>query len=61
MLMLRLAAVLVVIALCASLVMWLFTRDRKYLRFAFRVFQFAVLAVLGVLALMALERVFVLV
>ncbi len=61
MLMLRLVAVLVVIALCASLVMWLFTRDRKYLRFAFRVFQFAVLAVLGVLALMALERVFVLV
>lgn len=61
MLMLRLAAVLVVIALCASLVMWLFTRDRKYLRFAFRVFQFAIFAVLGVLALMALERVFVLV
>lgn len=61
MLMLRLAAVLVVIALCASLVMWLFTRDRKYLRFAFRVFQFAVFAVLGVLALMVLERVFVLV
>lgn len=61
MLMLRLAAVLVVIALCASLLMWLFTRDRKYLRFAFRVFQFAIFAVLGVLALMALERVFVLV
>ena len=61
MLMLRLVAVLVVIALCAFLVMWLFTRDRKYLRCAFRVFQFAVLAVLGVLALMALERVFVLV
>ena len=61
MLMLRLVAVLVVIALCASLLMWLFTRDRKYLRFAFRVFLFAVFAVLGVLALMALERVFVLV
>ena len=61
MLMLRLAAVLVVIALCASLLMWLFTRDRKDLRFAFRVFQFAIFAVLGVLALMALERVFVLV
>ncbi len=61
MLMLRLVAVLVVIALCASLVMWLFTRDRKYLRFAFRVFQFAVFAVLGALALMVLERVFVLV
>ena len=61
MLMLRLVAVLVMIALCVSLLMWLFTRDRKYLRFAFRVFQFAVFAVLGVLALMALERVFVLV
>ena len=61
MLMLRLVAVLVMIALCASLLMWLFTRDRKYLRFAFRVFQFAVFAVLGVLALRALERVFVLV
>ena len=61
MLMLRLVAVLVMIALCASLLMWLFTRDRKYLRFAFRVFQFAIFAVLGVLALMALERVFVLV
>jgi hypothetical protein len=59
--MLRLAAVLVAIALGASLVMWLFTRDRKYLRFGFRVFQFAVFAVLAVLALMALERVAVMI
>ena len=61
MLMLRLVAVLVAIALGVALVMWLFTRDRKYLRFAFRVFQFAVFAVLAVLALMALERVAVLI
>jgi hypothetical protein len=61
MLMLRLVAVLVAIALGASLVMWLFTRDRKYLRIAFRVFQFAVFTVLAVLALMALERVAVMI
>lgn len=55
--MLRVVMVLVAIALVVSVFMWLFTRDRKYLRFAFRVFQFAVFAVLVVLGLMALERV----
>jgi hypothetical protein len=61
MLMLRVAVVLVAIALITSIFMWLFTRNRKYLRFAFRVFQFAVFAVLAVLALMALERVAVMI
>ena len=61
MLVLRLVAVLVGIALAVSILLWLFTRNRKYLRFAFRVFQFAVFAVLIVLALMALERVAVLI
>jgi hypothetical protein len=57
MLMLRVVVVLVAIVLGASIVMWLFTRDRKYLRFAFRTFQFAVFALLVVLVLLALERV----
>ncbi|MCX7154768.1 MAG: hypothetical protein WCR74_17210 [Betaproteobacteria bacterium] len=61
MLVLRLVAVLVGIALAVSILLWLFTRNRKYLRFAFRVFQFAVFAALIVLALMALERVAVLI
>jgi len=60
-LVLRLVAVLVGIALAVSILLWLFTRNRKYLRFAFRVFQFAVFAALIVLALMALERVAVLI
>ena len=61
MLVLRLVAVLVGIALAVYILLWLFTRNRKYLRFAFRVFQFAVFAALIVLALMALERVAVLI
>lgn len=61
MLVLRLVAVLMGFVLAVSLLLWLFTRNRKYLRFAYRVFQFAVFAVLIVLALMALERVAVLI
>ncbi len=57
MLMLRVAAVLVAITLAACILLWLFTRDRKYLRFAWRVFQFTVFAVFVTMALLALERV----
>ena len=61
MLMLRVVAVLVAIALGACIVLWLFTRDRRYLRYAWRVFQFAVYMLLAVLALFALERVAVMI
>lgn len=59
--MLCLTAVVVTIALVVALLLCLLTGDRKYLRFAFRVFLFALAGVLAVLLLMALERVAVLV
>jgi hypothetical protein len=57
MLILRIVAVLVAITLGICILLWLFTRERRYLRIALRVFQFAVFVLLLVLALIALERV----
>ena len=53
---LRLVAVLVVIALGAALVMYLFTRNRRYLRFAWRAFQFTVIFAVVVMAFYVVER-----
>lgn len=61
MLALRLAAILVVLATAAGFVLFLFTRDRKYLRFAFQVFKYALIFALLVFGLLTLERVIVLV
>jgi hypothetical protein len=61
MLLLRLAAVLVVLVTVASLVLFLVTRDRRYLRFAMRVLTYALLVALLVFGLLILERVVVLV
>ena len=58
MLVLRLVGALVLIAICAALVMYLFTRNRRYLTFAVRVFQFAFVFLLVFLAFYVLERVF---
>ena len=61
MLLLRFAAILVVLVTVAGLILFLFTRDRKYLRFALRVFTYSLLVALLIFGLLILERVVVLV
>jgi len=60
MLALRIAGVLVVMVTVAGFVQFLLTRDRKYLRFAFQVFKYAVIFALLVFGLLILERAFML-
>lgn len=57
MLVLRLIGILALIAIVASIALYLFTRNRRYLTFAWRVFQFAFVFLLVFLALYVLERV----
>lgn len=61
MLALRIAGVLVVLVTAAGIVLYVLTRDRKYLRFAFLVFKYAVVFALLVFGLLFLERAFMLV
>lgn len=61
MLALRIAGVLVLLVTAAGIVLYLLTHDRKYLRFAFRVFKYAVVFALLVFGLLILERAFMLV
>jgi hypothetical protein len=61
MLALRIAGVLVLLVTGSGLVLYLFTRDRQYLRFAFRVFKYALIFALLVFGLLMLERAFMLV
>ena len=56
MIVLRLVGLLVLITIAGSLAFYLFTRDRRYLTFAWRVFQFAFVFLLVFLALYVLER-----
>lgn len=56
MVVLRLIGILVLIAIVGSIALYLFTRSRRYLTFAWRVFQFAFVFLLVFLALYALER-----
>ena len=56
MIFLRLVGILVLIAIGAALVMYLFTRNRRYLHFAWRVFQLAVVFLMVFMALYVLER-----
>jgi hypothetical protein len=56
MIVLRLVGLLVLITIAASLTLYLFTRNRRYLTFAWRVFQFAFVFLLVFLALYVLER-----
>jgi hypothetical protein len=60
MLALRIAAILAVLATASGIVLFLLTRDRKYLRFAFQVFKYALIFALLVFGLLVLERVIVL-
>jgi hypothetical protein len=56
MLVLRLMGILVLITIVGSIGLYLFTRNRRYLTFALRVFQFAFVFLLVFLALYVLER-----
>jgi hypothetical protein len=56
MVVLRLAGLLVLITIAGSLALYLFTRNRRYLTFAWRVFQFAFVFLLVFMALYVLER-----
>jgi len=53
----RIVAILAAIAIGASTLLFLLTRDRKYFRFAIQVLQYAVIFALFVFSLFALERV----
>ncbi len=61
MLALRIVAILAVLVTAAGIVLYLVNRDRKYLRFAFQVFKYAVIFALLVFGLLILERAIVLV
>lgn len=60
MLIVRLIGVLLIIAVGACFLAFVLTGDRRYLAFAWRIIRYAVIAVLGFFALLALERVIVL-
>ena len=57
MIVIRAAAVLVAIAIVLA-VIYLFTRDARYLRWAWRVFVVALVCIVGVLGFYFVERVF---
>jgi len=61
MLVLRVAAIFAVLVIAAGIVLYLVTRDRKYLRLAFQVFKYAVIFALLVFGVLILERAIVLV
>lgn len=54
--MLRLVGLLALIVILLSLALYLFSRNRRYLTFAWRTFQFAVIFVLGFMVFYVLER-----
>ncbi len=57
MVMFRLLVVVLIAALGICVVLWVFTRDRRYLAYAGQIFKIGVIVVLVVLALFAIERV----
>jgi hypothetical protein len=54
---LRLLAVLTMISVAVGVVVFLFTRDTRYLQISWRLFRYALIVALLVFALMILERV----
>lgn len=56
MLILRLVGALALIAVGAALLLYLFTRNRRYLTLAWRVFQFAALFAIVAMAFYVIER-----
>jgi hypothetical protein len=61
MLALRIAGILVVLLVAGAIVAYFLTRDRRYLRFGFQVFKYALIFALLVFGLLILERAFMLV
>ena len=57
MIVVRIAAVLVLLALVLA-VIWLFKRDARYLKWAWRVFVAALVCIVGVLGFYFVERLF---
>ena len=57
---LRILAVFAVLAIGGSLAAWLYTSDRRYLTLAWRVTKGALALALGLMALLAAERLIVL-
>jgi hypothetical protein len=55
-LVLRLVGILVLIAIAGSVALYLFTRNRRFLDYARRIFQFALIFLLVFMALFVLER-----
>jgi O-antigen/teichoic acid export membrane protein len=55
-LVLRLVGILVLIAIAGSVALYLFTRNRRFLTIAWRIFQFAFIFLLVFMALYVLER-----
>lgn len=60
MLLLRLVAILAVLAIGASVLTWVVTRDRRYLALAWRIAKGALIVALAVMGLLAAERLIVL-
>jgi hypothetical protein len=58
---LRIAGILVLLVTAGGAVLYLLTRDKKYLSFAFRVFKYALIFALLMFGLLILERAFMLV
>lgn len=56
MLVLRLVGILVLIAIVGSIALYLFTRNRRFLTYAWRVFQMAFIFLLVFMTLYVLER-----
>ncbi|MDA0189540.1 MAG: hypothetical protein OSW77_04270 [Proteobacteria bacterium] len=54
---LRLLAVLTVIAVAGGVLAYVFTRDPRYLRFAWRLFRYSLIVALLLFAVLILERV----
>jgi hypothetical protein len=59
MFLLRIVGILAAIAIGAGIVAFLFTRDRKYLGFSWRVAKYALIFALVLFALLAFERLIV--
>ncbi len=53
----RIVGVIVLITLAVSIVMWIFTRDNRYLWFAYRVMQLTALAGVVFFGVLILERI----
>lgn len=61
MLLVRILGLATAVALGVSVLLWAFTGERRWLRYAWRIFRYAVFAILLVLLLLLAERLLVIV